>query len=145
MYGRIVRHSNGKSQSLETVHHRLRVLAPERASQDNGIARESRENQGAIGQALRARNYDGCIGPTVDWNNFDERRQHGVVTIAQCSLLPQLVSVTSIAKNSEKALHRLLVVRGFGQSSYSIGSMTAVKAIGMIGVSFRSAATTPSA
>src|SRR5262249_23233454 len=39
------------------------------------------QNQGTIGEALRARQDDGCIGPTARGNNFDEVRQHGPRTM----------------------------------------------------------------
>ena len=39
LFGRIIRQFNAESQPLETVHHRLRVLAPEGTAQDYGIAR----------------------------------------------------------------------------------------------------------
>src|SRR5262245_10211172 len=34
-----IRHFNAETQPLETVHHRLRVLAPEGTVQDYGVAR----------------------------------------------------------------------------------------------------------
>src|SRR5215471_20446456 len=79
--GGIIRHGNGEAQALETVHHRLRVLTPEGTAQDYGIARKSRQKQGPIGEALRARQDDGCIGLTARWNNFDEVRQHSPWTM----------------------------------------------------------------
>src|SRR5262245_30127660 len=49
LFDGISRHLNVKAQQLETIHHRLCVLAPEGTTQDYRIARQRREYQGAIG------------------------------------------------------------------------------------------------
>src|SRR5262249_48538071 len=79
--GRIVLHLKAESQSLEAVHPRLRVLAPERAAQGHGLARKHGQDQSAIGDALGARQGNDRIGWAIWRDDLDEVGQHELASV----------------------------------------------------------------
>ena len=73
---RIGRHDDAEAQAMEAFHHRLRVLAPQGAAQDDGAARQGGQDQCPVGQALRARQNDRRVGRANGRNDLDQVRQH---------------------------------------------------------------------
>ena len=65
-------HVHHEAEFLQTLDHDLRVLAPQRAGERDLAVRQRREDQRAVGDALRAGHGDFRAHRVVERDNFDE-------------------------------------------------------------------------